>query len=493
MRKHTVLLPVLLALLAGAEPALAWTWPADGPVLQSFSYHGDPYGGGQHRGIDIAASPPSSIVAPYDGIVTFAGAVPRGGRTVTITTAEGLALTLLGLGSLLVAKGDSVLEGDPVATAAATATSELPQPHVHFGIRRVSDPAGYLDPRAFLPPRNGEASSPSLLSEERSDEGSEGGSVEHEEWSGEVDDVLPAGQPGSPEAPATGVSMQPDALSSGQPSRAAAPGSSAPPPAPPPPPEPLAVPLSGAVVGQAAEQAEGAVPQTRRQQPVRPAASEASGRSERASRSSSVGIGLEPSAEARHPHRSAKAVSPRQGGRKRGLRLPASSFVALPPDLGRERDVSLATKLLAGERGEAKDPVAGQGRLPVDVLVLLGLGAALGAALLFRPPAESGVLVGRGARPTGAGPGVEAPESQEDPIEHRRPALLPPPSIVAPRLGRRARVRGERSCRSHPRSPDRWRHEPRHAPGHARRGGSAGGAASTATGSARGRPYDSPG
>ena len=94
MRHRLVLLPVLLATLVCAPPALAWTWPQDGPVLQPFVLGGDPYAAGQHRGIDVAGPPGAAVRAPTSGTVSFAGFVPSGGRTVTIQTADGLAVTL---------------------------------------------------------------------------------------------------------------------------------------------------------------------------------------------------------------------------------------------------------------------------------------------------------------------------------------------------------------------------------------------------------------
>ena len=54
MRRLLALLPVLIAFQAGVPPALAWTWPVDGPVLRPFTLGDDPYAGGQHRGVDIA-------------------------------------------------------------------------------------------------------------------------------------------------------------------------------------------------------------------------------------------------------------------------------------------------------------------------------------------------------------------------------------------------------------------------------------------------------
>ena len=56
MKRLVALLPVLIALQAGVPPALAWTWPVDGPVLRPFVLGDDPYAAGQHRGIDIGAT-----------------------------------------------------------------------------------------------------------------------------------------------------------------------------------------------------------------------------------------------------------------------------------------------------------------------------------------------------------------------------------------------------------------------------------------------------
>ena len=153
MGKHSLLLPVLLAFLAGASPAHAWTWPASGPVLQHFSYNGDPYAAGQHRGVDVGGSAGEPVLAPAAGGVTFAGTVPGGGRTVTIRTPGGLAVTLLHLGTITEVKGASVAEGAQVGTLGSSGTSEWAEPYVHLGIRQASDEGGYLDPESFLPPR----------------------------------------------------------------------------------------------------------------------------------------------------------------------------------------------------------------------------------------------------------------------------------------------------------------------------------------------------
>jgi len=153
MRRIGVLLPVLVALQVGVSPALAWTWPVDGPVLQPFDYGEDPYAGGQHRGIDVGGASGAPVFAPAAGTVSFAGFVPGGGQTVTIQTADGYSVTLVHLGDIAVELGAVVEEGRVVGVVGPSGTPEVAEPYVHLGIRVTADENGYLDPLAFLPPR----------------------------------------------------------------------------------------------------------------------------------------------------------------------------------------------------------------------------------------------------------------------------------------------------------------------------------------------------
>jgi hypothetical protein len=138
--------------LAFVPVAAAWTWPAEGPVLRPFSVGNDPYAGGQHRGVDIGAAERGTVRAPVTGRVSFAGTLPRYGRTVTIR-ADGLAVTLLHLGELAVARGTDVAEGQAIALAGPTGDVEHPTPYVHLGVRHGDDDNGYVDPLTLLPPR----------------------------------------------------------------------------------------------------------------------------------------------------------------------------------------------------------------------------------------------------------------------------------------------------------------------------------------------------
>jgi hypothetical protein len=152
MKRFLALLPVLLAFQVGVSPALAWTWPADGPVLQPFSFDpGKPYAAGQHRGIDIGAPAGAPVLAPAGGTISFAGTVPGGGLTLAIHTPDGYSATLVHLGAIKVARGATVGEGSIVGSVGPSGDPEHAQPYVHLGIRIAADPQGYVDPLALLP------------------------------------------------------------------------------------------------------------------------------------------------------------------------------------------------------------------------------------------------------------------------------------------------------------------------------------------------------
>jgi hypothetical protein len=144
MRRSVAVLAA--AALVHAPAAAGWAWPVDGPVLRPFVLGNDPYAAGQHRGIDIGASPGTTVRAAASGTVSFVGTVPVGGRTVAVRTPDGLSVTYLELGAALVATGAEVSEGDRIATIGSVS-------HVHLGVRVTADPHGYLDPLAFLPAR----------------------------------------------------------------------------------------------------------------------------------------------------------------------------------------------------------------------------------------------------------------------------------------------------------------------------------------------------
>ena len=152
MRRLAVVVACVCAL--PVPVAQAWTWPVDGPVLEPFSFdRAHPYTGGQHRGVDIAAPSGSSVLAPAEGVVSFAGTVPSGGKKVSIRTLFGYTATLLQLGSIGVSRGARVGEGSVLGTVGPSGEPEHAEPYVHFGVRVTAEDQGYVDPLSLLSAR----------------------------------------------------------------------------------------------------------------------------------------------------------------------------------------------------------------------------------------------------------------------------------------------------------------------------------------------------
>jgi Peptidase family M23 len=144
---------LVFVFLLWTPAAYAWSRPVQGAVLQPFAYdEAHPYAAGQHRGVDLRADAGGeTVVAPAAGTVSFAGAVPTNGKSVTIETADGYSVTLTHLGSIAVVKGAAVAEQDAIGTVGPSGTPEVDGPYVHLGIRVTADPNGYVDPMTLLP------------------------------------------------------------------------------------------------------------------------------------------------------------------------------------------------------------------------------------------------------------------------------------------------------------------------------------------------------
>src|SRR5215211_7122072 len=75
---------LLLAALAAAAPGPRLAAPVDGAITEGFSYAGDPFAPGHHRGVDLAAAPGAPVRAACAGRVTFAARAGANGVAVTV-------------------------------------------------------------------------------------------------------------------------------------------------------------------------------------------------------------------------------------------------------------------------------------------------------------------------------------------------------------------------------------------------------------------------
>jgi hypothetical protein len=120
----------------------AWRWPLHGEVRRAFLVRpSEPYGAGQHRGIDVAAPPGATVRAACPGRVHFSGRIGRSGGVVSVRCGALLA-TYLHLGRVQVRRGAQVRAGGRLGAVGAAA-------HLHLGARDART-GRYVDPLSLL-------------------------------------------------------------------------------------------------------------------------------------------------------------------------------------------------------------------------------------------------------------------------------------------------------------------------------------------------------
>lgn len=144
---------VLALLAAPASAAADWSWPVAGDVITHYRNGADPYAGGQHRGIDIAAEAGRPVVAAAGGTVRFAAVAGSSGLTVSVRTVDGrFDTSYLHLSALAVREGDAVSTGDRIGTVGTSGRRSAEIAHLHFGVREAGTRHAYVDPLTLLGP-----------------------------------------------------------------------------------------------------------------------------------------------------------------------------------------------------------------------------------------------------------------------------------------------------------------------------------------------------
>ena len=101
----------------------------------------------RHTGIDISGSQGDSVSASGNGIISYTGFSPTGGRTIVIKHNQNIRTTYLNLQSIYVSPGDIVKQGDIIASIGASDDPSSGHCHLHFGIIYMNK---YLDPQQVL-------------------------------------------------------------------------------------------------------------------------------------------------------------------------------------------------------------------------------------------------------------------------------------------------------------------------------------------------------
>ena len=110
-------------------------WPVEGMITGSFGERIDPFNGegAFHSGVDISSSYGHPVVAPADGVVTFADNLTGYGRMLVIEHGNGISTRYGHLSGFAVAAGQSVQRGDIIGYVGLSGRST--GPHLHYEVR----------------------------------------------------------------------------------------------------------------------------------------------------------------------------------------------------------------------------------------------------------------------------------------------------------------------------------------------------------------------
>ena len=122
-------------------------WPVQGPITGAFGERIDPFNGegAFHAGVDISCSYGHAVVAPADGVVTYAGFFSGYGRMIQIDHRNGIATRYGHLSSSAVADGQTVKRGQVIGYVGLTGRST--GPHLHYEVRIHDTP---VNPHKYL-------------------------------------------------------------------------------------------------------------------------------------------------------------------------------------------------------------------------------------------------------------------------------------------------------------------------------------------------------
>lgn len=126
-----------------AQTPLGFEWPVQGTILRRFGEASD---GTWCDGVDIMAEVGTPVLAAQQGRVIYAGSdLPSYGNLLLVAHPGGFITVYAHNSALLVATGDLVLRGQPIAILGEA--GDTIEPVLHFQLRAGTDP---LDPSPFL-------------------------------------------------------------------------------------------------------------------------------------------------------------------------------------------------------------------------------------------------------------------------------------------------------------------------------------------------------
>lgn len=122
-------------------------WPVEGQVTGSFGERIDPFNGegAFHSGVDISSAYGRPIIAPADGVVTFADFLGGYGKALMIDHGHGISTRYGHLSGFAVTAGQHVHRGDVIGYVGLSGRST--GPHLHYEVRINDTP---VNPYKYL-------------------------------------------------------------------------------------------------------------------------------------------------------------------------------------------------------------------------------------------------------------------------------------------------------------------------------------------------------
>ena len=131
-------------LRAAAAPTL---WPVEGKITSSFGERVDPFNGegAFHSGVDIGSSYGHPIIAPADGVITFADFLGGYGKAIMMDHGHGISTRYGHLSGYAVTPGQHVHRGDTIGYVGLSGRST--GHHLHYEVRINDTP---VNPYKYL-------------------------------------------------------------------------------------------------------------------------------------------------------------------------------------------------------------------------------------------------------------------------------------------------------------------------------------------------------
>jgi murein DD-endopeptidase MepM/ murein hydrolase activator NlpD len=131
-------------------------WPVMGPITGAFGARVDPFNGegAFHAGVDISCRYGQPIIAPADGVVTYAGFYSGYGRMIVVDHGNGISTRYGHLAGFAVTDGQSLRKGEVIGYVGMSGRST--GAHLHYEVRIHDTPVNpYKYLRTALSPAYG--------------------------------------------------------------------------------------------------------------------------------------------------------------------------------------------------------------------------------------------------------------------------------------------------------------------------------------------------